>query len=72
MSLRKAVGGMTKGADLLKPKLSVQYILAGIVAVAVLLLVLTGGKWLYAKGSGILQGLIPQAKMPDFRAKLGI
>jgi len=72
MALRKAVSGITKGADLLHPKLSLSYILAAIVAVSVLILVFTGGKWLYAKAAKVGQGLIPQAKMPDFRAQLGI
>ena len=72
MTLRKSLEGMGKGADLLHPKLNLGYILAAVVAVAVLLLVLTGGKWLYAKAHGVAQGVLPSAKMPDFRAALGI
>lgn len=72
MALKKALRGMTGGADLLRPKLSLGYILAAVVAVAVLILVVTGGKWLYAKSAKIGQGLIPKADMPDWEAKLGL
>lgn len=70
MALKKALRGMTKGADLLRPKLSLGYIVAAIVAVAVLLGVWAAGKWLYAKTSKVTQGLIPKADMPDWEAKL--
>jgi len=72
MAIKKALRGMTGGADLLRPKLSLGYIVAAIVAVAVLLGVITGGKWLYAKAGKVAQGVIPQAENVDYKARLGI
>lgn len=72
MAIKGALKGMTKGADLLHPKLNLGYVLAAIVAVAVLLGVWKGGGYLYGKVSKVTQGLIPTADAPDWEAKLGI
>lgn len=63
---------MSGGANLLRPKLSLGYVVAAVVAVAVLLGVIAGGKWLYAKVGSVAQGVIPSAESVDFKAKLGI
>jgi hypothetical protein len=70
--MKKYLSKVTGGADLLRPKLSIGYIVAAVVAVAVLLAVITGGKWLYAKAGRIAQGVIPSAENVDYKAKLGI
>lgn len=72
MAIMNKLKGVTKGADLLHPKLNFGYILAAIVAVAVLLGVWKGGGYLYAKVSKVTQGLVPSAEAPDWEAKLGI
>ena len=72
MAIKKALRGMTGGADLLRPKLSLGYVVAAIVAVAVLLGVIAGGKYLYGKAGSVAQGLIPSAESVDYKAKLGI
>ena len=72
MTLKKAIRGATGGADLLKPKLSLGYIVAASVAVAVLILVIGLGKWGYAKTRKLSEGLIPSAAKPDLRGKLGL
>ena len=72
MAIKKALKGITGGADLLKPKLSLGYIVAATVAVAVLILVVGLGKWTYAKTRKMTEGLIPNAEKPDLRAKLGL
>jgi hypothetical protein len=72
MAIKGALKGMTKGADLLHPKLNLGYVLAAIVAVAVLLGVWKGGGYLYGKVSKVTQGLVPSADAPDWEAKLGI
>ena len=72
MAIKKALRGMTGGADLLKPKLNVGYVLAAIVSVAVLLMVWGGGKILFAKGKSVAEGLIPSAESVDYKAKLGL
>ena len=58
MAIKKALRGISGGADLLHPKLSVGYILAAVVAVAVLLMVWGGGKYVFAKGKSVAQGLL--------------
>ena len=70
--MKKYLGKVTGGADLLRPKLSIGYIVAAVVAVAVLLGVIAGGKWLYARAGRLAQGLIPTAENVDYKAKLGI
>jgi len=70
--IKGALKGMTKGADLLHPKLNLGYVLAAIVAVAVLLGVWKGGGLLYSKVGKITQGLVPKAEAPDWEARLGI
>jgi hypothetical protein len=72
IKVKGALKGMTKGADLLHPKLSLGYVLAAIVAVAVLLGVWKGGGYVYSKVSKVTQGLVPSADAPDWEAKLGI
>ena len=72
MAIMRKLKGVTKGADLLHPKLNLGYILAAIVAVAVLLGVWKGGGYLYGKVSKVTQGLVPTADAPDWEARLGI
>jgi hypothetical protein len=72
MAIKKALRGAMGGADLLKPKLSLGYIIGAIVAVAVLIFVVTGGKWLYAKARKLSEGVVPNAAKPDLRGKLGL
>jgi len=72
MAIKKALRSVTGGADLLHPKLSLGYVVAAIVAVAVLLGVWAGGKWLYAKSRKMTEGILPNAEKPDLRGKLGL
>ena len=70
--MKKYIGKISGEADLLHPKLSAKYIVLGVVGVAVLLGVIAGGKWLYARAGRLAQGLIPTAENVDYKAKLGI
>lgn len=70
--MKKYINKVTGGADLLHPKLSVGYVVAACVAVMVLLGVIAGGKYLYARAGRLAQGLIPTAENVDYKTKLGI
>ena len=70
--MKKYLGKVTGGANLLRPKLSVGYIIGAVVAVAVLLAVIAGGKWVYARAGRLAQGIIPSAENVDYKARLGI
>ena len=70
--MKKYLGKLSGEADLLHPKLSAKYIVLGVVGVAVLLGVIAGGKWLYAKAGRFAQGVIPSAENIDYKARLGI
>ena len=48
---------LTKGANLANPKPSVSYLLAGTVAVAMLMLIMGTGGWLYGKTKTVTSGL---------------
>jgi len=73
MAIKKALRGISGGADLLHPKLNVSYVLAAIVAVAVLLMVWGGGKLVFAKGKSVVQGVMPESTgAGDLEAELGL
>jgi len=75
MAIKKTIGKVTGGADLLHPKLSLGYIVAAIVAVAVLLGVFTGGKWLLGKTKSVAEGVLPASAKggdSDLEGMLGL
>jgi len=73
MAIKKALRGVTGGADLLRPKLSLGYVVAAMVAVAVLLMVWGGGKYIFSKGKSVAQGLLPESTgSGDLEAELGL
>ena len=61
MGFGKTVGGITKGADLTRPRLSLSWILPAIVA-AVLLAVVAGiAYWLYNKAKAPVMSIVAKA-----------
>jgi hypothetical protein len=72
MVVKKSLSNITRGADLLKPKPDLQYIMAAIVGVGVLMLVYKGGIILFDKFSMMGQSYNPYAPKPDYKAALGI
>jgi len=72
MTVKKTLGGITRGADLLKPKPDLNYVIAAIVGVGVLMLVYKGGEILFDKFSMMGQSHNPYAPKPDYKAALGI
>ena len=72
MVVTKTLSNITRGADLLKPKPSLDYVVAAIVGVGVLLLVYNGAQIIFDKFTMIGQSYNPYAPKPDYRASLGI
>ena len=70
--MKKYLGKLSGGADLLRPKLSIGWVLMGVFSVVALLAVIAGGKWVYARAGRLAQGVIPSAESIDYKAKLGI
>jgi hypothetical protein len=72
MVIKRTISGITKGADLLKPKPNVEYVVAAIVGVGVLMLVYKGAEMAFAKFSSMGQSYNPYAPKPDYATALGI
>jgi len=72
MTITKTLSSVTRGADITKPELSLQYVVAATVGVAVLMLAWRMGGLIFNKGSTLVQGHIPGTATPDYRAALGI
>ena len=72
MVVKKTISSITRGADLLKPKPDLQYVMAAIVGVGVLMLVYKGGQILFDKFTLMGQSYNPYAPKPDYNAALGI
>ena len=72
MVVTKTLSNITRGADLLKPQPNLQYVMAAIVGVGVLMLVYHGGQILFDKFTMMGQSYNPYAPKPDYKAALGI
>ena len=72
MAINKTLSNVTRGADLLKPKPNLEYVLAAIVGVSVLLLVYNGAQMVFEKFQMMGQSYNPYAPKPDYKAALGI
>jgi hypothetical protein len=59
--LKNAKAAVTGGAELTRPRLSVGWIIGGIIAVVLLLVVYTVGKWAFGKASAPVQTAIAGA-----------
>ena len=70
--MKKYLGKLSGGADLLRPKLSIGWVLMGVFSVVALLAVIAGGKWVYERAGRLAQGVIPSAENVDYKARLGI
>lgn len=70
--MKKYLGKVKGGADLLRPKLTPMWLIMGVFSIVALLAVLAGGKYVYARLGRLAQGLIPSADNIDYKAKLGI
>ena len=72
MAVKKTLSGITRGADLLKPKPDLDYIIAAIIGVGVLMLVYKGAEIVFDKFTMVGQSYNPYAPKRDYKAALGI
>jgi hypothetical protein len=72
MVVKRTISNITRGADLLKPKPDLQYVMAAVVGVGVLMLVYKGGQMLFDKFTMMGQSYNPYAPKPDYKNALGI
>ena len=72
MVVKKTLSNITRGADLLKPKPDLQYVVAAVVGVVVLMIVYKGAQMGFDKFSMLGQSYNPYAPKPDYNAALGI
>jgi hypothetical protein len=72
MVVKKTLSNITRGADLLKPKPDLQYIVAAVVGVVVLMVVYKGAQMGFDKFAMMGQSYNPYAPKPDYKAALGI
>jgi hypothetical protein len=72
MVVKRTISSITRGADLLKPKPDLQYVVAAIVGVGVLMLVYKGGQIVFDKFTMMGQSYNPYAAKPDYKDALGI
>jgi hypothetical protein len=72
MVVKKTLGNITRGADLLKPKPDLQYLLAAVVGVTVIMMAYKGAGMLFDRMSMVGQSYNPYAPKPDYKAALGI
>jgi hypothetical protein len=72
MVVKKTLSNITRGADLLKPKPDLQYVVAAIVGVVVLMIVYRGAQMGFDKFAMMGQSYNPYAPKPDYKDALGI
>lgn len=72
MVVKKTISSITRGADLLKPKPDIQYLVAAVIGVTVIMLAYKGGQMLFDRVSMLGQSYNPYAPKPDYKNALGI
>ena len=72
MAITKAITDASRGANLLRPELSLGYLAAATVSVIVLMFVWRAGGIIFDKGSRVVQGHIPAVQTTDYAKALGI
>jgi hypothetical protein len=72
MVVKKTISNITRGADLLKPKPDLQYIIAAVIGVTVIMMAYKGGQMLFDRMAMMGQSYNPYAPKPDYKDALGI
>ena len=72
MVVKKTISNITRGADLLKPKPDIQYLIAAVIGVTVIMLAYKGGQMVFDRVSMLGQSYNPYAPKPDYKNALGI
>jgi hypothetical protein len=72
MVVKQTLSNITRGADLLKPKPDVQYIIAAVIGVTVMMMAYKCGQIVFDRMSMVGQSYNPYAPKPDYKNALGI
>lgn len=73
MALKKSLSKITSGADMMRPRLQLGWLIAATFGVVAVLIVIGAGKGVFAFGKRKVEGLIPgSANTADLEAKLGL
>lgn len=72
MVVKQTLSNVTRGADLLKPKPDLQYIIAAVIGVTVMMMAYKGGQMVFDRMSMVGQSYNPYAPKPDYKNALGI
>jgi hypothetical protein len=72
MTINKVLKDVTRGAELTKPELSINYLIAATIGVVVLIAAWQMGNAIFSKGSTLVQGRLTGVPVTDYKAALGI
>jgi hypothetical protein len=72
MTIGKALKNVSRGAELTKPELTVNYLIAATIGVVVLMAAWQMGNMIFSRGSTLVQGRLTGVPVTDYRAALGI
>jgi len=72
MTVTKTLTSATRGVNLIRPELSLQYLAAGTVSIVVLMFIWKAAGMIFDQGGRFVQGRVPGVKTPDYAAALGI
>jgi hypothetical protein len=72
MTIKKNLTDVTRGAELTKPELTLQYIVGATFGIVVLLFVWRAGNLIFSRGSTLVQGRLTGVPTTDYKTALGI
>lgn len=72
MTIKKTLSGVTRGAELTKPELTINYLIAATIGVVVLMAAWQMGNSIFSRGSTFVQGRLSGVPAADYKAALGI
>jgi hypothetical protein len=72
MTISKQLKNVTGGAELTKPELTANYLIAATIGIVVLMAAWHMGDLIFSRGSTFVQGRVAGVPTTDFKAALGI
>jgi hypothetical protein len=72
MTVKKSLESITRGADMTKPELTANYLIAATIGIVVLMAAWRMGDLIFSRGSTFVQGRVTGVPTTDFKAALGI
>jgi len=72
MTVTRSISQATRGVNLIKPQMTLQYLAAGTVSIIVLMIIWKAGGMVFDQGGRFIQGHVPGVKTPDYAVALGI